>query len=62
MTLLMRDQENQEIGRREAREESIKITVRMLKSLEISNAVILEQLMKKFLLTEEEATSFVNEE
>lgn len=47
-------------GRAEARGEDIKITVRMLRSLQIPNEAILEQLIKEFELTEEEAVSFMN--
>lgn len=56
MTLLMREQDIED----ETREKDIKICVEMLKSLQISNQIIVEQLMEKFGLTEEEALAFIN--
>lgn len=58
MTLLMREREIIN----ETREEGIRITVKMLKSLGISNEVIIEQLIKEYKLSEEEANLFMNEE
>lgn len=56
MTLLMREQDIED----ETREKDIRLSVEMLKSLQISNQIIIEQLMEKFELTEEEALAFVD--
>ena len=54
MTLEMRE--------REVREEGIEISVRMLKSLQIKNQNIVEQLVKEYHLTKDEAEEYVNQE
>ena len=54
MTLLMREQE--------IREEGIRASVKMLKSLHIPEQTMIEQLVEQFQLTEEEAISFIKEE
>lgn len=59
MTLLMREQDIRDEAREEAREEDIKISVSMLQSLQIPSSVIVEQLMEKFSLTEEQAMDFL---
>lgn len=56
MTLLMREKDIED----ETREKDIKLSVEMLKSLQISNQIIIEQLMDKFDLTEEEAIAFLD--
>lgn len=56
MTLLMREQDIED----ETREKDIRLSVEMLKSLQIPVETIVEQLMEKFELTEEEALAFVD--
>lgn len=56
MTLLMREEDIRD----ETREKDIKISVEMLKSLQIPEHVIAEQLMDKFNLTEDEALAFID--
>lgn len=56
MTLLMREQDIED----ETREKDIRLSVEMLKSFQIPDEAIVEQLMEKFELTEEEALAFVD--
>ena len=55
MTLLMREQEIRD----ETREEAIKVLVRSLKSFNIPNDAIVEQLIKNYHLTKDEAKAYV---
>ena len=59
MTLMMRDQENQRIGRKEGRREGIYAMISALKDLCIPEAVILQKLQEKFALSEEEAKTYL---
>mgnify|MGYP002509677252 CR=1 FL=1 len=63
MTLLMRDQENREIGREEGRaegrEEGRQALVSTLREMNAPEAVILQKLMEKFKLTEKEAAKYL---
>lgn len=59
MTLLMRDQENREIGREEGREEGIQALISTLREMNAPEAVILQKLMEKFKLTEKEAAKYL---
>lgn len=59
MTLLMRDQENQEIGRAEGRAEGIQAMISTLRDMDMPNIFILQKLMEKFRLTEDEAKKYL---
>ena len=59
MTLLMRDQENREIGRAEGIVEGIQALISTLRELDTSDMVILQKLMEKFNLTEKEARNYL---
>lgn len=73
MTLLMRDQENQEIGeergrkegrkegRREGRKEGIRALIESLRSFAIPDEVIIGQLMQRYQMGREEAEAFVRQ-
>jgi len=60
--LLMRDQENIEKGREEGREEGIHAMIRSLHSLKIDDSTIVEQLMKEFHLSKDEAKYYLVKE
>ena len=53
--------ESYEEGLKEARQEGILALISSLKELDIPNEQILNQLMKKFFLTMEEANAYLNE-
>lgn len=59
MTLLMRDQENREIGREEGREEGRQALISTLREMNTPETVILQKLMEKFKLTEKEAANYL---
>lgn len=59
MTLLMRDQENREIGRAEGIVEGIQALISTLRELDTSDMVILQKLREKFNLTEKEARNYL---
>lgn len=59
MTLLMRDQENREIGREEGREEGIQALISTLREMNAPEAVILQKLVEKFRLSEKEAENYL---
>lgn len=60
MTLLMRDQENQEEGREEGRKEGrIYGAISVYWDLNLSENTILKKLEEKFQLTEEEAKEYM---
>lgn len=67
MTLFMREQDIKEealeqgrqMGRAETREEDIKISISIMKSLQVSSQIIVEQLMEKYHLTEEQARIYL---
>lgn len=64
MTLLMRDQENLEKGRRQGIEQGIEQgilgMISALRDLNISDNMILQKLQEKFLLTKEESQKYLN--
>ena len=59
MTLLMRDQENREIGREEGREEGRQALISTLREMNAPEAVILQKLVEKFRLSEKEAENYL---
>ncbi len=65
MTLLMRDQENQEIGeergRKEGRREGIRALIESFRSFAIPDEVIIGQLMQRYQMGREEAEAFVRQ-
>lgn len=61
MTLLMRDQENMEKGRKQGMEQGILGMVSALRDLDIPDNTILQKLQEKFLLTKEESQKYLNQ-
>lgn len=60
MTLLMRDQENVEIGREQGRKQGILGMISALRDLDIPDSTILQKLQEKFLLTKEESQEYLS--
>lgn len=60
MTLLMRDQENVEIGRDQGIKQGILGMISALRDLDIPDNTILQKLQEKFLLTEEESQKYLS--
>ena len=65
MTLLMRDQENMEKGRKQGMEQGMEQgilgMVSALRDLDIPDNTILQKLQEKFLLTKEESQKYLNQ-
>ncbi len=59
MTLEERDEEKREEGRQEGIKEGIKVLVESLREVDLSEEIILQKLIEKFHLTEEEARTYL---